>query len=172
MSLLSRLMRTAPDDRAPLRPLWSRIVAIARDPQWYLRGGIADTQEGRFDALTMVLALVLIRMEGTPALAGPTARLTELFVEDMDGQMRQGGVGDLVVGKHIGKLMSTLGGRIGAYREALAGSDDAALVEAVQRNIGLTANGNAAAIAAEMRVLAGALAGTSDTALLAGEIVR
>ena len=172
MSLLSRLMRSAPDDRAPLRPLWSRIVAIAREPQWYLRGGIADTQEGRFDALTMVLALVLIRMEGTPALAGPTARLTELFVEDMDGQMRQGGVGDLVVGKHIGKLMSTLGGRIGAYREALAAEGDAALVEAVQRNIGLTANGDAAAIAAEMRVLAGTLGETSDTALLAGEIVR
>ena len=172
MSLLSRLLRTAPDERTPLRPLWSRIVAIAREPQWYLRGGIADTQEGRFDALTMVLALVLIRMEGIPALAGPTARLTELFVEDMDGQMRQGGVGDLVVGKHIGKLMSTLGGRIGAYRAALTGSDDAVLVEAVQRNIGLTTNGNAAAIAAEMRVLAGALAGTSDTALLAGEIVR
>ena len=67
MSLFSRLMGTAPDERAALRPLWSRIVAIAREPLWYTRGGIADTQEGRFDAVTMVLALVLIRMEGARA---------------------------------------------------------------------------------------------------------
>ncbi len=172
MSLLSRLMGTAPDDRAALRPLWSRIVAIAREPQWYLRGGVADTQEGRFDAVTMVLALVLLRMEGNPALAGPTARVTELFVEDMDGQMRQGGVGDLVVGKHIGKLMSTLGGRIGAYREGLAQSSDTALVEAATRNVSLTGSGDAVAVAAEMRVLAAALAATSDAELLAGRIAR
>ncbi len=172
MSLLSRLMGTAPDERAALRPLWSRVVAIAREPQWYMRGGIADTREGRFDAVTMVLALVLLRMEGTSALAGPTARLTELFVEDMDGQMRQGGVGDLVVGKHIGKLMSTLGGRIGAYRDGLAENDDGALVNAVRRNVSLSQSGDAGAIAAEMRVLAQTLAGTDDAALIAGQVVR
>ena len=172
MSLLSRLMGTAPDERAALRPLWSRVVASAREPQWYTRGGIADTPEGRFDAVTMVLALILLRMEGTPRLAGPTARLTELFVEDMDGQMRQGGVGDLAVGKHIGKLMSTLGGRIGAYRDALAEDGDTALVEAVRRNVSLGESGDADAVAAEMRVLAQTLAATDDVALLAGLVVR
>ncbi len=172
MSLLSRLLGAAPDDRAALRPLWSRVVTIAREPEWYIRGGIADSQQGRFDAVTMVLALVLLRMESTPALAVPTARLTELFVEDMDGQLRQDGVGDLIVGKHIGKLMSTLGGRIGAYRAALAAHDDAALIEAVQRNVSLTERGDAAAVAVHMRGLAGTLGETSDTALLAGEIVR
>ena len=39
----------------------------------------------------------------------------------MDGQLRQMGIGDIVVGKHIGRMMSMLGGRIGAYRDGLTG---------------------------------------------------
>ncbi len=78
-----------------------------------------DTIDGRFDMVAAMLSLALIRME-TLGLQGEGARLTEIFVEDMDGQVRQIGFGDLVVGKQIGKMMSALGGRIAAYRAALA----------------------------------------------------
>ena len=58
----------------------------------------------------LVLALVLLRMEREEALIAPSVLLSKLFIEDMDGQMRQSGVGDLVVGKRMGKLMGALGG--------------------------------------------------------------
>ena len=45
------------------------------------------------------------------------ADLTDRFIADMDGSLRQDGVGDQVVGKHIGRMMAALGGRLGAYRE-------------------------------------------------------
>jgi cytochrome b pre-mRNA-processing protein 3 len=90
----------------------------------------------------------------------------------MDGQLRQSGVGDLVVGKHIGKLMGALGGRLDAYRAALAEDGDTALVEVVERNVTLIDGADAAAIAAEMRVLVAALDDASDADLLAGVIVR
>ncbi len=52
----------------------------------------------------------------------------------MDGQLREIGIGDIVVGKHIGKMMSMLGGRLGAYRDAAAPADlDAALVRNLYR---------------------------------------
>ena len=52
----------------------------------------------------------------------------------MDGQLRQIGIGDIVVGRHIGKMMSMLGGRLGAYREGLAGGDlDGAIVRNLHR---------------------------------------
>lgn len=172
MSLLSRLMGRRADTRASLRPLWHRVVAIAREPQWYARGGIADTQAGRFDAITLVLVLVLLRMEREEPLVAASVRLTELFVEDMDGQMRENGVGDLMVGKHMGVQMSVLGGRLGAYREALAATDNNALEQAVSRNVSLVADVSPSAIAAEIRVLAAQLAGLPNEALLAGEIVR
>jgi cytochrome b pre-mRNA-processing protein 3 len=48
--------------------------------------------------------------------------VAECFIEDMDGQLREIGIGDIIVGKHIGKMMGMLGGRLGAYRAALAQS--------------------------------------------------
>ncbi len=171
MPILSRLISRKGGDRAALRPLWHRIVGIAREEQWYAKGGIADTLPGRFDAITIVLVLVLLRMERDAALVSQSARLTELFVEDMDGQLRESGVGDLVVGKKIGGLMSALGGRLGAYREGLAG-DGAALIQAVQRNVSLIEGADPATVATEMRCLSQQLAALPDGALLAGEIAR
>jgi cytochrome b pre-mRNA-processing protein 3 len=169
VSLLSRLFGRSQDDRAPVRPLWQRVVELSRDPAWYAELGIADTVPGRFDALTMVLSAVLLRMEREHALMGPAALLTELFVTDMDGQLRQSGIGDLVVGKHIGRLMSVLGGRLGAYRTALAEGDDGALAEAVARNVTLVEGADPRGPAARLGLLAERLAGTSDQGLLAGD---
>lgn len=172
MSLLSRLFGARQDDHAQVRGLWHRVVEIAREPCWYADCGVADTVAGRFDAITLVLALVLLRMEGRPELAQPMARLAELFVEDMDGQLRESGVGDLVVGKHVGRLMSTLGGRIGAYREGLAADGDAVLAAAVQRNVTLVDGAGPAAVAAELRSIAATLAALDDADLLAGKFAR
>jgi cytochrome b pre-mRNA-processing protein 3 len=172
VTLISRLLRRIADPREGLRPLWHRVVEIAREPGWYAGGGIADTVPGRFDAITLVLAIVLLRMERAPQLAASASWLTELFVEDMDGQLRESGVGDLVVGKHVGRLMSVLGGRLGALRAALAAPGEAELVAAVERNASLAEGGDPAAIAAGLRELARQLDSLPDAALLAGEIAR
>ena len=171
MALFDRLLGRKSNE-SNLRPLWHRVVEVAREPQWYAQGGIADTVAGRFDAITVVLGLVLLRLERSEAVRGETARLTELFVADMDGQLRQSGVGDVVMAKHMGKLMSALGGRIDAFRAALAEPDDAALSAAVERNITMIEGADAGAVAREMRVIAAALAQTDDAALLAGAIAR
>lgn len=171
MGLFDRLLGRKADE-SDTTPLWHRVVAIAREPQWYAKGGVADTVPGRFDCISMVLALVLIRMEREPELRPLTGRLTEHFVDDMDGQLRQNGIGDLVVGKHVGKLISALGGRIDAYRTGLADPDQAALIEAVSRNITLNEGTGGAAVAAELRVLASAIDQTSATDLIAGRIAR
>ena len=175
MSFLSRLFKPRGDDREPARPLWHRTVELARDPRWYRAreqggGGVADTVAGRFDAITLVLCAVLLRMEREPALVPPSVLLTELFVDDMDGQLRQSGVGDLVVGKHIGKLVSSLGGRLGALREALAQPDDTALVAAIERKVSLGENGNPAAVATLLRGFASALDAAPAEELLAARI--
>ena len=172
VSLLSRIFSRSADPREALRPLWHRVVEIAREPDWYAGGRIADTVPGRFDAITLVLSLVLLRMERDPKLTQASVFLTELFVEDMDGQLRESGVGDVVVGKHMGRLMSVLGGRLGALREALAEAEDTQLIAAIERNANFAEGGSPAEVAVDLRVLAGHLAALSDEALLAGEIAR
>src|SRR5687768_9864312 len=84
--------------------------------------------------IASVLALVLIRFEREgDAARADSVLLTESFIDDMDSSLRQIGVGDFVVGKHVGRLMGALGGRLEAYRLALAGGGD--LGAAVRRNI-------------------------------------
>ena len=136
MSLLDRLLRRPADAHEALQPLWHATVVAARDPLWYRELGVADTVAGRFDMITLALALVLLRLEREPDRADAMARLTELFVEDMDAQLRESGVGDLVVGKHVGKLMATLGGRLGALREALP-LGESAVADVIARNVSL-----------------------------------
>lgn len=137
MSVLSRLF-SRKDPREVARAAYDRIVALGRDPYWYIDGQVEDSVDGRFEAVTMVLAAVLLRLEHDDADAEVrqfSVFLAELFVDDMDGQLRQNGVGDLVVGKHIGKMMSALGGRLGAYREALASGSGDQLGQALRRNL-------------------------------------
>ena len=166
------LFRPPLDGHAPVRALWHYSVALARDPAWYRDDGVADTVPGRFDVITLVLCLVLLRMEQDPALIPPTVLLTELFVEDMDGQLRESGVGDLVVGKHIGKLMGVLGGRLGAYRTSLAKTDNAALLAALTRNVTLLDGADAAALAGTVRGLAKRLSALDAGQVLAGDFSR
>lgn len=171
MSIFSRLFGRNRDSRESVRPLWHRTVAIAREPEWYAQCGIADTLAGRFDAITLVLALVLLRLEHDPAHAQSSVWLTEMFVDDMDGQLRESGVGDLVVGKHIGRLMSVLGGRLGAIREALP-QGEAALAAVVARNATLAEGEDGHRAAARALALWAELGALSDEALLRGEISR
>jgi len=168
MNLLRRLFTPIPDPRETLGPLWQAVVAEARRPEWY-RAGVEDTVAGRFDMVTAVLSAVLLRMERHPDLVAPSALLTELFIHDMDGQLRELGIGDVVVGKHVGRLMGAMGGRLTAYRDGLAG-DVESLVGVVRRNVTLTEGGDAAVIAAGLSAVAVRLDRTADTGLLAGKL--
>jgi len=170
MALLDRLFRRRPtDDHAEVRPLWFATVAAARDPLWYRELGVADTVEGRFDMITLVLALVLLRLEREPDQAERSVRLTELFVEDMDAQLRQSGVGDLVVGKHVGKLMATLGGRLGALREAVPVGEKA-VAPVLERNVSLLDGAASQPLAEALLKLHAVWATRPVGALLAGEL--
>jgi len=154
-----------------LSALWHRVIEIAREEHWYAERDVADTVEGRFDMITAATALVLIRLnrEGDIEAA---ARLTELFIDDMDGQLREAGVGDLAVGKSMGKLVSALGGRIGAYQEGLDG-DDEALAAAADRNVTRLAESESSmALAKGLRSLAADIDAAPLPALLAGKIAR
>ena len=156
------------DERARLRSLYEACVAQAREPAWYRDGGVPDTIDGRFAMVAAVTALVLLRLEAEgEAAKQDSVLLTETFIDDMDSSLRQVGIGDFVVGKHVGKLVGALGGRLGAFREAES------LVEPVRRNV----FGGEAPDEAKLHFVAKRLEGLRDRLrtlsldrLLAGEI--
>ena len=135
MSFFDRLFGRRNANEAA-RPLYNAVVAAGRQPHWYREGGVADTIDGRFEMIAATLALVIARLELEAEQRQRVAWLIELFVTDMDGQLREIGIGDMVVGKHVGKMMGALGGRIGAYRDGLReGSFESALVRNLYRGV-------------------------------------
>lgn len=170
-ALLNRIFGQA-DRREAWRPLYAAIVAQARQPHWYQGAGVEDTIDGRFEMICLITSLVLIRMEGLGQTAAePMALLTEVLVEDMEGQVREIGFGDLVVGKHVGQMMGALGGRIGAYRAGLEQGAD--LKAALIRNLYRGQAPEAAAMAlgeAAIRALQTALSGQPLDSLQKGQL--
>jgi cytochrome b pre-mRNA-processing protein 3 len=84
----------------------------------------------------------------------------------MDATLRQIGIGDYVVGKHVGRMMSALGGRLAAFRAADFGS-------ATRRNIfhdSPPSDAALALVAGRLERFAAALDGTSLAALAEGRL--
>ncbi len=170
LSLLQRLFPARPDRRDAVRDLYLRLIEEARQSHWYVAGGVADDVNGRFAVLSSVVALALARLDGE---AQASVALTELFVDDMEASLREIGIGDMVVGKRVGRLVSALGGRLGAYRDALAADDGAVFRQAVARNVYGGAEPTAAALdhtAQALRAFAERLERTGTDALVAGRV--
>lgn len=180
MSLLQRLFKKTPDPRQTMAPLYAAIVARGREPHWYLDGKVPDTLDGRFDMIAAVMSIVLLQLEQAKK-AEESVWLTELFVDDMDGQLRQIGVGDVVVGKHIGRMVSALGGRLAAYRAGLADGGDPTgdptgdMADALRRNLYRGEEVGAEALAhveTQLRALVAQLAAHPIAALLTGDLPK
>jgi cytochrome b pre-mRNA-processing protein 3 len=166
MAFLDKIFgKTQADPREIMRPLYAQIVAKAREPHWYLDGGVPDSVDGRFDMVASVLTVVLLRLE--PDHAQESVFLTEIFVDDMDAQLREFGIGDIIVGKHVGKMMGALGGRLGSLRQAFAegGDPDGFVLRNLHRGEDLPGRAHAAQ---QLQALAQQLESLNKDALLAG----
>lgn len=109
---------------APARgaALFEAAVAEARRPHWYVEGQVPDTIDGRFAVLAGIAALLTVRLEsgGEEARAGSVA-LAERFVEAMDAEHREMGIGDPALGRTVRKLVAALAGRVDRLRAGFAG---------------------------------------------------
>jgi len=166
MGFLDRF-RTKRDEASAL---YGAVVARARQPHWYEAGKVPDTVDGRFDMIAAVLAMVMLRLETEEAGIAFSTHLSEAFVDDMDPQLREIGIGDILIGKHIGRMMGMLGGRLGAYRDGLAAGD---LRPALVRNVYRGAAPDDSALAhvdSALHLLRERLAETSVAVLVAGDL--
>lgn len=150
--------------------LYATLVEAARDPAWYRARGAADTLDGRFAMLATLVALAIVRLEdgGDEALA---VALTERFVDDMDGTMRELGFGDPSIGKQVGTMVGALAGRIAAWRRAIAQEEawDAVAARSALRGQPVAAE-KLEAMAEALRHFHQRLTAANDSALAGGAI--
>lgn len=167
------LFRPAPKQDT-IHALYGTIVAQARSPAFYRDYGIPDTITGR---LEMILLHTFLFSRRTGGGTTPLGRLGQgvfdLFCDDMDANLRELGIGDLAVPKHMQRIGEAFYGRAAAYDAALAAQDDAALSQALIRNVfaGLPQQPERAGrLAGYIRTADAQLAREDDTNLAQGRI--
>ncbi|MGB6750750.1 MAG: ubiquinol-cytochrome C chaperone family protein, partial [Xanthobacteraceae bacterium] len=133
--MIWRLFRTHSQDRS-IDELYGAIVAQARSPAFYRDYGVPDTVQGRFDLIVLHLVLLIDRLGGgADAGRGIGQRLFDVFCRDLDGNLREMGVGDLAVPKRMRGFGEAFYGRQAAYLAAFAATDERELEKALRRNI-------------------------------------
>jgi len=124
-----------------------------------------DTVEGRFELLTLHVILIIerLRSEGETSAASSQA-LFDAYVRDLDGALREMGVGDLTVGKRMRALGGAFYGRAAAYRAAFeALPDRTPLEQLITRTVmGEAADAEPAALADYAMRCRAALASSDD----------
>jgi cytochrome b pre-mRNA-processing protein 3 len=120
--MLKYLFRTLTAEPSRGAALFAAISAEARKPHWYVAGAVPDTVNGRFAMLATIAALVIVRLEqlgeeGTSA----SVALTERFIEVMETEHREMGLGDPKLGRTVRKLVGSLSRRVALWRSAITG---------------------------------------------------
>jgi len=160
-------------EESSIRELYGAIVAQARLPVFYQSYGVPDTVEGRFDLIVLHIVLVLAGLGGEEgAERGIGQKLFDVFCRDLDGNLREMGVGDLAVPKRMRKFGEAFYGRQAAYLTAFAAADERELENALARNIfPATDTGHATPLARYARAALRQFGAQKADALLRGEIV-
>jgi cytochrome b pre-mRNA-processing protein 3 len=119
--MLGNLFRTLTAEPSRGASLFAAATGEARKPHWYVEGAVPDTIDGRFAMLATVIALVIVRLEqlGAEGNAASVA-LTERFIEVMESEHRQMGLGDPKLGRTVRKLVGSLSRRVDVWRPAVA----------------------------------------------------
>ena len=170
--MIWRLFRTHSQDRN-IDELYGAIVAQARSPAFYRDYGVPDTVQGRFDLIVLHLVLLIERLgHGADAGRGIGQQLFDVFCHDLDGNLREMGVGDLAVPKRMRGFGEAFYGRQAAYLAAFAAGDERELEKALRRNIFADAAGDSGAVrlAQYVRAARRRFESQEDTALLRGEV--
>lgn len=116
--------------------LYRFIVTLARTPTFYEEFGVPDTVDGRFELLAMHAFFVMHSLKGGGKPAAVLSQaLFDIMFADMDQSLREMGVGDLGVPKHIKRMAKGFYGRAVAYEKALEAGNDKVLKEALRRNL-------------------------------------
>jgi cytochrome b pre-mRNA-processing protein 3 len=117
--MLKFLFRGLTAEPARGAALFQALTVEARRPHWYVEGEVPDTLDGRFAVLASVTALALVRLEREKDAGNRAAvALTERFIEVMESEHRELGVGDPTLGRTVRKLVSLLAKRTELWRSA------------------------------------------------------
>jgi len=127
------ILKKRAERRDKARALYGEIVAQSRREEFYADWGVPDTVDGRFEMIALNVYIVIARLNR----AGDTKlgqKLFDVFFKTMDRSLREMGIGDLSVPKHMKRMMQGFNGRARNYQQAIENKNKEQLLEALKRN--------------------------------------
>ena len=118
-NFFARLLKKKQDSRE-VKIFYDNVVSLARNEDLYIKGGVPDTIDGRFELIILHCHLYikkLISLGSEEKLF--SQNLINYMITDFDRSLREIGVGDLSVGKKIKFMVSAYYGRANAYDRAI-----------------------------------------------------
>lgn len=156
----------------PVYAIYSAIVAQSRQPVFYADWLVPDTVTGRFDMISLHMALLFRRLRAEQGGQKAFSQAVfDLFFKDMDRSLREMGVTDIGIPKKIQKMGNIFFGLLAAMNEAMDRRDSAALAAVLARNIFDEGEGDhVQSLATYMLAQDDVLAAQSADAIMAGTI--
>lgn len=116
--------------------VYNAIVAQSRQPKLFAEWNVPDTVTGRFDMVSLHLALVLRRLRSKDeTIQAFSQELFDLFFKDMDRSLREMGVNDVALPKRIEKMGELFYGLLEALTKALSEPSSPDLERVIAKNI-------------------------------------
>lgn len=172
---LLRPFRRNRERHAAAHRLYMAAVEQARQPLFYRDWGVPDSRDGRLELVSLhaILLMRRLRDEGRPGQRLAQS-LFDLMFQDLDRHLREWGVGDLSVGKHVKKLAQSFLGQANALDPLIDSGNREGIGDLLCRNvyteIAMPRPEGIALLAGYVIRQNGWLSGQDGAALLAGSV--
>ncbi len=127
------------------KELYRCALLNVRNRYFYEECGVPDTFDGRFDLLLLHIFMILNHLMKHEDCEALSQDIFDITFRDMDQTLREMGVGDVGVPKHMKRMMKAFNGRMHSYQLALdpdslsgkeiEGLRESSLEEAIKRNV-------------------------------------
>ena len=116
--------------------IYNSCLQASRRPEFYTSFDVADTFDGRFDMLCLIMSIYIQRLnQDTSQNKKFSQNLFDIMFKDIDVTLREMGAGDLGVGKRVKIMSESFLGRLTKYCDNLTSRDSGSLAESLSRNL-------------------------------------
>jgi len=116
--------------------IYYKCLLASRRPEFYTKFEVADTFDGRFDMLCLIISVYMHKLTREPEKTKEFSQiLFDVMFKDIDLTLREMGAGDLGVGKRVKIMSENFMGRLIKYSQSLENKNSSLLAKALSRNL-------------------------------------
>ena len=125
--------------KTPLGPhqkAYYKCLEASRRQEFYTEFEVADTFDGRFDMLCLVMSIYMHKLrQDNEKTKQFSQNLFDAMFQDIDLTLREMGAGDLGVGKRVKVMSESFMGRLSKYSDSMQNKDATMLADILSRNL-------------------------------------